>query len=258
MPYANNRGTRIYYQVEGCGPPLVLVQAAGQVLQLWRTSGYAEALKNDYRLVLMDLRGHGGSDKPCGSESYRLDMMVSDVLAVLDDLELDKAHFWGYSLGGVVGYLIPMYAPERFHSLIIGGAPDGTTPEFLQWVLGYFDKGVDNYVADFEKALEPAWTPQLRELYLQSDMEAFKEIQRALVERIDYKAILSSVSLPCFVYVGEQDAYCARVKEIATWIPEDALTFVSLPELDHWSAITRSDLVIPHVHKFLSEVGQAT
>jgi hypothetical protein len=45
MPYANNDGVRIYYEVEGKGPPLVLHQALGQVLQLWRTSGYVDALK---------------------------------------------------------------------------------------------------------------------------------------------------------------------------------------------------------------------
>jgi pimeloyl-ACP methyl ester carboxylesterase len=256
MPYANNRGVRIYYKVEGKGPPLVLHQALGQVLQLWRTSGYVDALKDEYQLILVDPRGHGGSDKPRGVEAYRLEVMVADVLAVMDDLGIDKAHYWGYSLGGVVGYLIPMYAPERFLSLILGGAPDGTPPETFKNALAFFDLGVDNYVAGFEQALGPAWTPQLREMYLESDLEAFKDVLRALVVEIDYRAILSSLSLPCLVYVGEQDQYYARVKEIATWLPEAVSTFVSLPGLDHWSGIYRSELVVPHVRKFLSEVGR--
>jgi pimeloyl-ACP methyl ester carboxylesterase len=203
--------------VEGKGPLLVFVQALGQVLQLWRTSGYVDALKNDYQLILMDPRGHGGSDKPRDVEAYRLELMVADVLAVMGDLDIDKAHYWGYSLGGVVGYLLPKYTPERFHSLIIGGAPDGTPPETFKMALEFSDLGVDNYVAGFEKALGPVWTPQPRELVLASDLEAFKDILRALVERIDYRAILSFLSLPCLVYVGEKDQYYARVKEIATW-----------------------------------------
>jgi pimeloyl-ACP methyl ester carboxylesterase len=259
MPYANNNGVRIYYQVEGKGPPLVLFQALGQVLQLWRTSGYVEALKDDYQMILMDPRGHGGSDKPRGVEAYRLDVMVTDVVAVMDDLGIDQAHYWGYSLGGVIGFLLPKYAPGRFHSLVLGGAaaPDGMKPEQVKGYLAYFDKGVDNYVADFEKALGPAWTSQLSDMYLQSDMEAFKAIAEASAERYDYRASLACSSLPFLVYLGAADGYYALGKEASTRIPEAILTFVSLPGLDHWSAIYRSDLVVPHVRKFLSEVGRA-
>ena len=256
MPYANNDGIRIYYQVEGKGPPLVLHQALGQVLQLWRTSGYVDALKDDYQLILMDPRGHGGSDRPHDTAALKLELMVSDVTAVMDDLGIGKAHFWGYSLGGYIGLLIPVYAPGRFHSLTIGGFPlDPMTPKGVKWFREFFDKGVDHYVADIEERLKPCWTPQLREKLLGSDMEALKATLDALAEEYGVRASLPSLSLPCLVYVGEEDSYYARDKEAAERIPN--ATFVSLPGLDHWSAIYRSDLVIPHVRKFLSEVRQA-
>ena len=54
MPYANNQGIRIHYQVEGEGPPLVLVHGLNLSLDWWRLKGYVEALKNDYQLVLID------------------------------------------------------------------------------------------------------------------------------------------------------------------------------------------------------------
>ena len=117
------------------------------------------------------------------------------------------------------------------------------------------DRGVANFVAGFEYVLGPAWTPELKEIYLESDMEAFKDVAWAMTEEIDYKAILSASSLPILVYVGEEDEYYARVKEVATWIPESNLTFFSLPGLEHWSGFYRSDLVIPHVRKFLSKLG---
>ncbi len=258
MPYANNNGVRIYYEVEGKGPPLVFFQALGLVLQLWRDSGYVEALKNDYQLILMEPRGHGGSDKPHDAAAYRLEAMVSDVTAVMDDLGIDKAHFWGYSLGGWIGLYIPVCALGRFHSLIIGGFPlDSLTPEAAKWFREFFDKGVDNYVAAIEKRLKPCWTPQLREKLLGSDMEALKANVDALTDVYDLRASLSSLSLPCLVYVGEDDdpEYCAAAKEAAERIPN--ATLVSLPGLGHFSAIYRSDLVIPHVRKFLSEVSQA-
>ena len=94
-------------------------------------------------------------------------------------------------------------------------------------------------------------------MYLQSDLEALKAIPEALEEPIDYKAVLSSSSLPFLVYLGEEDYIYARGKEAASWMPEHNLTYVSLPGLNHWSGIYRSDLVIPHVREFLSRVGEA-
>ena len=62
--YADNNGVRIYYEVEGEGPPLVLVPWATGSTEDWRMFGYVNALKDDYQLILVDMRGHGQSDKP--------------------------------------------------------------------------------------------------------------------------------------------------------------------------------------------------
>jgi pimeloyl-ACP methyl ester carboxylesterase len=122
MPYANNRGIRIHYEVEGQGPPLVLQHGLSGYLDRWREFGQVEGLKNDYQLVLVDARGHGDSDKPHHTEAYQLELMVGDVVAVLDDLGISKAHYFGYSMGGRIGLGIAKHAHERFHSLILGGA----------------------------------------------------------------------------------------------------------------------------------------
>ena len=71
MPCANNEGVRIYYEVEGQGPPLVLMHGITDSLEVFRLVGYVEALKSDYRLILIDARGHGASDKPHDSDAYR-------------------------------------------------------------------------------------------------------------------------------------------------------------------------------------------
>ena len=66
MPYINNNGIRIHYQVDGVkqGPPLVLLHGTTQSLGDWYELGWVEGLKSDYRLILIDLRGLGHSDKP--------------------------------------------------------------------------------------------------------------------------------------------------------------------------------------------------
>ncbi len=64
MPYADNEGVRIFYEVVGDGPPLVLQHGMMMSLRRWSMAGYVDALKSKYRLILIDARGHGQSDKP--------------------------------------------------------------------------------------------------------------------------------------------------------------------------------------------------
>ena len=88
MPYVKNQGIRIHYRVEGDGPALVLQHGFTSSGELLRRYGYTEALKNDYRVISIDARGHGSSDKPYHPEAYRLSCLVDDVLALLDKLNI--------------------------------------------------------------------------------------------------------------------------------------------------------------------------
>ena len=81
MPYADNQSTRIHYQVEGDGPPLVLQHGFTGNLMRWYSFGYVSALQSSYRLVLVDARGHGQSDKPHDPAAYALPRRVGDVVA---------------------------------------------------------------------------------------------------------------------------------------------------------------------------------
>jgi len=121
MPYANNNGVRIHYKVEGTGPPLVLIHGFLADLEYWRQLGYVEALKSSYRVILIDMRGHGQSDKPHEPAEYGETQRVGDILAVLDAEGVQRAHVWGYSKGGIDGFLLAHHAPERVASLITGG-----------------------------------------------------------------------------------------------------------------------------------------
>ena len=104
MPYANNHSVRIHYQVEGEGPPLVLQHGFTSSLQNWYAYGYVAALQQKYQLILIDARGHGQSDKPYDPAAYALQRRVEDVLAVLDALQVENAHYLGYSMGGRIGF----------------------------------------------------------------------------------------------------------------------------------------------------------
>src|SRR5919199_6165398 len=130
MPYATNAGVRIYYEREGNGPPLVLHEGFALSHQDWRDWGYVDDLNGHYDLLLMDPRGHGASDKPHDPAAYTYEQRVADVVAVLDDAGIERAVYWGYSMGGGVGYAAAHYAPARFRAFIVGGAaPSAGNPE---------------------------------------------------------------------------------------------------------------------------------
>src|ERR1044071_5325971 len=103
MPYTENSGVRIHYAVEGTGPELVLLHGFMGSIDDWNALGYVAALRANYRLILIDSRGQGQSDKPHDEASYALERRVADVTGVLDAVSVETAHFWGYSMGGYIG-----------------------------------------------------------------------------------------------------------------------------------------------------------
>ena len=116
MPYTENAGVRIHYETEGSGPALVLLHGFMSSLEDWATCGYLSALRPHYQVIMIDSRGHGESDKPHDEAAYTLDRRVSDVTSVLDALNIDQAHCWGYSMGGYIGYGMADTAPGRLRT----------------------------------------------------------------------------------------------------------------------------------------------
>ena len=253
MPTANNQGIRIHYEVEGQGPPLVLQHGLTADLESWRSIGYVEALKNDYRLILIDARGHGASDKPHAPEAYKAALMAGDVVAVLDELNIHKAHYCGYSMGGGIGWGIARYAPERFRSLIIGGMSPyhNMPPEGFNFV-ALFQQGMPAVLAAFEVVWGPRWTSNLKAKVSANDLEALIAVCLG-DEDPGIKDLLPTITLPCLLFGGEKDDVFGGAQECARRMPN--ATLVSLPGLDHIEALYRLDLVVPHIRKFLTKVG---
>jgi len=254
MPYADNEGIRIHYQTEGEGPPLVLQHWSLATMDSWYDYGYVSALKNDYRLVLLDARGHGASDKPHRLEAYELKKRVEDIVAVLDDLSIAQADFFGYSMGGWIGFGVARYAPERFRSLIIGGQhPYAQNMDGLRQLVRYgVENGPEAFVAMWEENFGTL-SSETRERMLAYDYEALLAVAQ---DRESLEAVLPTMRMPCLLYVGEMDEIRPIAKECAKQIAN--VMFVTLPGLDHGEAIRRSDEVLPHVKRFLAAVNQRT
>ncbi len=249
MPYADNAGIRIHYETEGEGPPLVLQHWSVATLEDWYDCGYVSALKNDYQLVLLDARGHGGSDKPHDPAAYELKKRVGDIVAVLDKLGIAKAHYFGYSMGGWIGFGLARFAPERFRSLILGGAvPYAANMNGLRQFLRV---GIDNGPEAFVTMWETEYgslSSEARKRKLAYDYEALLVLAQ---DRESLEAVLPTMKMPCLLFAGELDEY-KRVKKCARQIANAA--FFSLTGLDHGGAIMKSSEVLPHVRSFLVKV----
>jgi len=254
MPYAHNQGVRIHYEVEGEGPLLVLQHGFSGSLRDWRDCGYVEGLKNDYRLLLVDARGHGSSDKPHHVEAYTSQARVGDILAVLDALTLSKAHYLGYSMGGWIGFALAKYAPERFHSFMIGGMhPYKRDSEPLNQRVAMLRQGMEAYVATIEASAGPV-PPHVRARALANDAEALIAATLGIRDDPGFAEVLPTMTMPCLVYSGEADASYPSAQDAVQHIPH--VTFVSLPALNHMEAFMRREVVLPHITTFLGTVTQ--
>ncbi len=117
IKFMENDGCNIHYShhVNAGKPTLVLSNSLGTTMAMWEPQ--LEVLKNHFSVVCYDSRGHGCSDVFPGS--YSLDRLGCDVVELLDFLDLDKVHFCGLSIGGMVGQWLAARFPGRINSLVL-------------------------------------------------------------------------------------------------------------------------------------------
>jgi len=250
MPYADSQGIRIHYQIEGAGSPVVLQHGMTQSIEDWYERGYVDALRGTHSLILIDARGHGRSDKPHETRAYSLASRVNDVVAVLDAEGTEKADFWGYSMGGWIGFGMAKFAPRRVNRLVIGGAhPYPRSMEgFRQVIMTALAEGHGPFVALVERwyPLPPGYEARLRE----ADLEALLALAQ---DREDLEPVLATIARPCCLYAGQADEMFAQAEQASRLIA--GATFFALPGLGHGQAFVRSDLVGPQVTRFLQRAA---
>jgi pimeloyl-ACP methyl ester carboxylesterase len=212
----------------------------------WRDGGYVEALKSDYRLLLIDARGHGESDKPHDRASYVWPTPVTDVVAVLDQLAIPQAHILGYSMGGELGYGLAKYAPDRVATLLIGGMP-ARENDFAMFA-GVDGSDQSAFFAAFEAKLGVTFPAEAKARIATNDLQALAAFAQT---RPSLEATLSQIMVPCLLFVGEADPWYVLVRDDARRMAH--ATFVSFPGLGHPEVLRHPELVLPVVRNFLRE-----
>jgi len=127
MPFAINQGTKIYWDEDGAGAPILLIMGLGYASCMWHRT--RPVLSATYRTIAFDNRGVGRSDVPPGP--YSIAAMASDAAAVLGAAGVQRAHVFGVSMGGMIAQEFALKHPERVQSLILGCTAAGSSTAIL-------------------------------------------------------------------------------------------------------------------------------
>lgn len=121
MPILRLHEVDLHYETAGDGPPLLFLHGLGSSTLDWENQ--VQAFSKNYRVITLDLRGHGQSGKPPGP--YSIPLFASDAAALLDALGVESAHVAGLSLGGCVAFQLALDFPARVNTLcIVNSAPE--------------------------------------------------------------------------------------------------------------------------------------
>jgi len=210
MPYFNNEGVNIYYEIEGTGPDLVMIHGfASNIDDNWRATNWINTLKDKNRLILMDCRGHGKSDKPTNPAQYGLKMM-EDIIKLLDHLSIGKASLFGYSMGSRLTLNVLLHEPKRVKSAILGGfaLSDEPTTFIYETIIKALKaenvKQIKNPIAqEFRRFAESR----------SGNLDALAAVMSAYVQQPDdmftskakIKKNLRKISVPLLTVVGSDD-----------------------------------------------------
>ena len=108
-------GIEINYEIEGEGPLVTMSHSLACNLSMWDEQ--VRALRDRYRVLRFDTRGHGQTSAPPGA--YSLDQLADDLLALLKGLGIERTHFVGLSMGGMIGQVFALAHPTMIESLVL-------------------------------------------------------------------------------------------------------------------------------------------
>jgi pimeloyl-ACP methyl ester carboxylesterase len=187
----------------------------------WDEFGYVGELSGGFRVVLPDLRGHGESGTP-PDRDFSDAAFASDVIAVLDELEIDSAHMFGYSLGGWVVFELAVTSPSRVKTAIVGGAHP--YDEDLSAVRAFAPAEILNTWEVLEAPLSQASRNWLADI----DQQVLIDVA---VDRIDQTERLGTLQLPCLMICGTKDWRLEDMRRFSQ--DNNRCEFVSLEGPDH-------------------------
>ena len=250
MPIAHRNGQQIAYEIVGDGPPLVLHPGMFQSGKQWTRAGYTSALARTHSVITVDPLGLGGSSAPLDPADYSLPRRAASVTAVLDDLGLAEAAFWGYSLGALTGYAVAVHAPERLTRLVAGAFdPIGGFRPAAEALL--HDLGLPADADPYPHMRRAARANPERAAEIDAlDPAALRANYEAFSREPGVHAQLGRTRVPILMYAGSADVWHDPMRAFAD---RTGTPFASLPDADHLQAWRDSSRALGLVRPFLAE-----
>ena len=266
-------GVGLHVATAGQGRPLLLLHGFMGSTATW--APFVPALAQRWRVIAVDLLGHGGSDAPPEAERYTMERCVQDLLALLDHLEARRPVVLGYSLGGRVALGLAAAAPDRLAGLALESASPGllTPEERLART-----RGDEALVDDLRRDGLPAFVERWQRLPLFDSQTALPQATRTTLraQRLANNPVglagslcglgtgrqaplwdrLPGLDLPVLVVAGDLDTkFAALAQRMAADLPRARLALA--PSAGHAVHLERPTWFLATIEAFLNEIAGA-
>ncbi|HVW98588.1 MAG TPA: alpha/beta hydrolase [Mucilaginibacter sp.] len=216
--YSSFDGTKIYYEVAGKGYPVVLIHGFSGTSQGWKTGLlYQDLLDAGYKVILLDLRGNGKSDKPHTDAGYNNDAEAKDIMGLVTHLNLKNYDAVGYSRGSIILSRL-LVLDKRLHKAVMGGMGEAyTNPEWPRRIHAYKALMGDTTLHDVDDMVK----------YIHS--QPFDELALAYQQKWQpstSKKELAAVRIPVLIIRGTEDKENGSETGLQKLIPKSKLTYV--------------------------------
>ncbi len=258
MAHIDRDGVKLYYEVHGSGPALLLTHGYSSTARMW--AGQIDVLAKDFQLILWDMRGHGRSDYPAAPEAYSEEATVADMAALLDVVQAPNAVIGGLSLGGYMSLAFHRVHPGRTRALLIidtgpGYRSDDSRAAWNQTAI----KTATRFETEGLEALRPhasesrgAGSPQGGH----RDARGLALAARGLLRQRDAKVIdsLAQIAVPTLIVVGADDKpFLAPSNYMAAKIPGAKMAVI--PNAGHVANLDNPAAFNAALSSFLREAG---
>jgi len=253
-------GIRMNYELSGKkgAPVVVLSHSLSSNLLMWNPQ--MDALDPYFHVLRYDTRGHGASDAPSGS--YTLELLAEDVIGLLDSLGMDRVHFVGLSMGGMIGQCLVLNHPHRLKSLVLCDTasivPADAQPVWQERLDKVRKKGMGALSEEtMERWFTPAFLRQnppmvklIREQILATPVAGYMGCAEA-IRRLNYLDRISGIKIPTLIMVGEDDPGTPVSASEAMHERITDSKLVVLPSARHLSNVEQTDPFNTALLKFL-------